>query len=116
MSMNAIDWMPNLFGLEVSEFERQLSNWCTLNSGKNLQIVFDCEDLKMFLRKKKLHKTYNGRFYQFSTPNFTVVWDEAGENWGLVQKILSHDGDEICLYTSPMPSDAGGVAFIKKDV
>ncbi len=115
MAMNAMDWISNIFGLDVPEFERQLSNWCNLNSARKLQIVFDCDDLKKFLHNKKLHKTYNGKCYQFSTPNLTIVWDEAGENWGLVQKVLSRNDNEECMYTSPRPSNAGGVAFIKKN-
>ena len=117
MSMNVIDWIPNLFELEMPEFERQLSNWCNLNSDRKLQIVFDCSDLKKFICHKKLHKSYNGKFYQFYTPNFIVMWNEADENWGFLQKVLSRGDDEKCLYISPgKPSHAGGIAFVKRDV
>ena len=67
MAMNSIGWAPNWFGFEVSEMERQISNWCNLNANETFQVVFDIRDIKAFLKANKLHRFTNGKRYVLYT-------------------------------------------------
>lgn len=112
MAMNSICWTPNWFELEISEMERQVSNWCNLNSREMLQVVFNTKDMKAFLKRNKLHKNTDGRHFFFSTPNLVMIWNEMEENWGFVYQIKNGANFEEILYQAPKsPAETNGIAY-----
>lgn len=112
MAMNLIGWLPNYFKLEIPEMERQVSNWCNMNSREKTLLVFEIEDLRNFLKKNKLHRVYTGKSYMLSTKELEIIWDEMEDHWGFIQKIFNRQNGKL-LYKAPeKPGEADGVMWI----
>ena len=113
MAMNASSWISNWFNMEINEMERQVSNWCNLNSREAWLVVMNLDDLKKFLRKNKLHKTTDGKHYFFSTPNLLFAWNEVEGTWGVLYQIKNNNNFNEVLYQMPKtPEDSAGVAYV----
>ena len=116
MAMNASCWIPGWFEMDVEEMERQVSNWCNLNARKSWMIVVNLDDLKKFLRAKKLNKNNDGKHYFFSTPNMVFAWNEVEGHWGFVYQIKSNnDFSEIWYQAPKSPADSDGFAYVNSD-
>ena len=116
MAMNSIGWAPNWFGFEVSEMERQISNWCNLNANETFQVVFDIRDIKAFLKANKLHRFTNGKRYVLYTKKLIVTWNEVEDGWGLLYKVESNEDFNKVLYQAPKtPADASGIIYVKME-